>query len=219
MGGRRRVAVVEDADRMSNESSNALLKTLEEPPPYAVIVLVAADGLEILPTIRSRCQTVRFGPLEAEEIARLACELGWTDNQKQAEAAAVLSEGSLATARQLLNPELSALRGVLIEGLSRPRLESDALTKRVLAALDALGGDSHAQRAAAQWVVRFVVDYFRHALRQWIAAPGDPAVPEGLGRAIDRCAEAGEQLAGNAAIPLCLEALFSDLAGVGSAVL
>ncbi len=77
MAGRRRVALIDDADRMSNESANALLKTLEEPPPYAVIVLIAADSSKILPTIRSRCQTVRFGPLDPSQVARLVTELEW----------------------------------------------------------------------------------------------------------------------------------------------
>ena len=225
MVGRRRVAVIDDADRMSNESSNALLKTLEEPPSYAVIVLIAADASRILPTIRSRCQTVRFRPLNAADVARLIKILDWTEDSREAEDAAELSQGSLAAAHQLLNPQLRALRETLLTAFAQPTFRSFTASQAVLGGLDAMGGDSQQQRTNAQVVVRFVIDFFRTTLREWCspapqaAAPGhrrfphdDFEAPDVIGAAIDRCVLAEEQLAGNVAIPLCLEALFSDLA-------
>jgi DNA polymerase-3 subunit delta' len=212
MAGGRRIAVIEDADRMSNEGANALLKTLEEPPSYAVIILIAADASKILPTIRSRCQTVRFSPLEPAHIARLVTELEWAEDPSQAETAAAMSGGSLAVAQQLLNPELRTLRAALFDGLSQPVLQPFTLAQTVLAALDAVGGDTQRQRVNAQWVIRFLIDFFQDALHNWCAAPAEPESAELIGQAIDRCVEAEEQLAGNVAIPLCLEALFSDLA-------
>jgi len=244
MAGRRRVAVIDDADRMSNESSNALLKTLEEPPSYAVIVLIAADSSKILPTIRSRCQTVRFGPLDPSHIARLVTELEWAEDPQEAQAAAALSGGSLAVAQQLLNPELRTLREALFAGLRQPAFQPSTIAQTVLAALDGIGGDTQRQRVNAQWVIRFLVDFFQDALRQRCAASlpvaerlaggmphvaeaaefvrrlpsEEPETAELIGRAIDRTVEAEEQLAGNVAIPLCVEALFSDLATMLNAV-
>ena len=212
MAGGRRIAVIDDADRMSNESANALLKTLEEPPSYAVIILIAADASRILPTIRSRCQTVHFSPLETPHIARLVTELEWAEDASAAETAAAMSGGSLALAQQLLNPELRALRTALVDGLNQPALQPYSLAQTVLSALDAVGGDTQRQRTNAQWVIRFLIDYFQNALRQWCANPAEPEAAESLGQAIDRCVEAEGQLAGNVAIPLCLETLFSDLA-------
>jgi DNA polymerase III subunit delta' len=66
--GAARVFIVEDADRLNDAASNALLKTLEEPPPTTHIVLVTSRPAALLPTIRSRSQVVRFAPLRAEEI-------------------------------------------------------------------------------------------------------------------------------------------------------
>ena len=137
MAARRRVAVIDDADRMSNESANALLKTLEEPPSYAVIVLIAADASKILPTIRSRCRTVRFQPLEPLEVARLVTELEWAEDPQAAEAAAALSGGSLAVAQQLLNADLRTMRTALFSGLSKPAFQPFTIAQNVLAALDA----------------------------------------------------------------------------------
>lgn len=65
----RKVYVFEDANRFNDSSANAFLKTLEEPPDDVVIVLLAGDFRDVLPTIASRCQVVRFAPV-AESVAR-----------------------------------------------------------------------------------------------------------------------------------------------------
>jgi DNA polymerase III subunit delta' len=66
--GQARLFIIEEADRLNESSSNALLKTLEEPPGATHLVLITARPAALLPTIRSRCQTVRFAPLAAGEI-------------------------------------------------------------------------------------------------------------------------------------------------------
>lgn len=73
--GAARLFIIEDADKMNEPSSNALLKTLEEPPATTHIILLTARPAALLPTIRSRCQTLRFAPLTADEIkAHLASD-------------------------------------------------------------------------------------------------------------------------------------------------
>lgn len=66
--GRARVFIIEDAERLNDAASNALLKTLEEPPATTHLVLVTQRPAALLPTIRSRCQIVRFSPLAASDI-------------------------------------------------------------------------------------------------------------------------------------------------------
>jgi DNA polymerase-3 subunit delta' len=63
-----RFFIIDDADKMNDAASNALLKTLEEPVPTTHIFLVSARPDSLLQTIRSRCQTIRFAPIEAREI-------------------------------------------------------------------------------------------------------------------------------------------------------
>lgn len=70
MESARRVFVIERAELMKAETANAFLKTLEEPPPYAHFILIAAEPSRVLPTIVSRCQQVRFEPISAVELAR-----------------------------------------------------------------------------------------------------------------------------------------------------
>jgi len=74
----RRVFVIAEADRMNDESQNALLKTLEEPASFATFVLVSSAPGRLLPTIVSRLQGVRFGPVPAARIAELLEAVGLT---------------------------------------------------------------------------------------------------------------------------------------------
>jgi DNA polymerase-3 subunit delta' len=66
--GKARVFLVDEADKLNDASANALLKVLEEPPPTTHIILLTSRPAMLLPTIRSRCQMVRFSPLSHEEI-------------------------------------------------------------------------------------------------------------------------------------------------------
>jgi len=66
--GKARVFLIEDADKLNEASANALLKVLEEPPHTSHIVLLTSRPAMLLPTIRSRCQMVRFSPVSAKEI-------------------------------------------------------------------------------------------------------------------------------------------------------
>jgi DNA polymerase-3 subunit delta' len=100
--GARRVFVIEAAEAMGDESQNALLKTLEEPPPFAHLVLLSADPGGLLETVTSRCQPVRFVALSPEaveeELARAAPDAAPDERQ----AAARLCGGDAELARFLL---------------------------------------------------------------------------------------------------------------------
>ena len=74
--GRHRVAVIESAHRMNEDAQNALLKTLEEPPAGATLILCADDPERLLPTVRSRAATLRLGPLGIRAIEGLLGEHG-----------------------------------------------------------------------------------------------------------------------------------------------
>lgn len=95
--GRRRVFVVREAERMNEEAQNALLKTLEEPPGTACLILVTSSAYRLLPTIRSRCQLVPFVRLPSEFVAgQLVARLGLS--AADAWVLARLSDGRLGVA-------------------------------------------------------------------------------------------------------------------------
>lgn len=106
----RRVFVIEGAERLNEQAANRLLKTLEEPPEYAHIVLVSDRREEVMATIASRCVHVRFDARSAEEIARELMAEG-TGEESEARACARLALGDGGTARMLASGEGRALRG------------------------------------------------------------------------------------------------------------
>ena len=97
---KHKMVIIQAADKMNEEASNCLLKTLEEPPSYAIIILIVT-GLELVrETIRSRCQTIRFSPLSLTAVKDILINRLQLDN-KQAERLALISNGSMERASLL----------------------------------------------------------------------------------------------------------------------
>lgn len=107
--GRRRVVIVDEADALMPEAQNALLKTLEEPPPASVFVLVTSRPDVLLPTVRSRCQHLRFGLLDAADVADVLIRAHGI-GEEDAHAAAAASAGSIARALEESTEEATAAR-------------------------------------------------------------------------------------------------------------
>ena len=222
----RKVAIVRDADRMNVEAANALLKTLEEPPPRSVLVLVAESPEDLLPTIRSRCQQIRFGPLADGDVAALLETMHDELPPGEAEGIAALAGGSLDIAGQLLDPALRELRDMLFQAFARPPLKTPELAKSLG---DRLGkvGDAAAKREAVRWLLRFAFDFLRRSLlaithgepaeaaevRHFLAVFRGEATDtlERLARIGDRLAEADAQVLRLAPVDLVLEGLFDDI--------
>ena len=98
--GSARFFIVDDADKMNESASNALLKTLEEPPPTTYIFLITSRPDSLLPTIRSRCQVLRFAPVGKDEIEQyLINERAFSHDE--ARLASRLSRGSIGRAVSL----------------------------------------------------------------------------------------------------------------------
>jgi len=230
MSARRRVAIIDDAEWMNDEAANALLKTLEEPPPNSVLILIATSTDRLLATIRSRCQVVTFQPLTSADIQKLLVQEGITADEREAAQIAGLCEGSLDAARQLLDPGLRSLRDELYQLLAADPFRSVQTAARMIEALESAGTEKSSQREYAGWIVRFCVEFYRRALLS-VAGGVDPAAAEmpqarafvgqlddatvetidRVVELVERCLSAEGQLEANAAIPLCMEALFDDL--------
>jgi DNA polymerase III subunit delta' len=113
--GARRVFVIEAADAMADESQNALLKTLEEPAEFVHILLISAEPELLAETVRSRCQEIRFRPLDADAVAAGLASRGLGDGDSERLAAARLSGGDPRRAEFLLGDEGCELRAVAAE--------------------------------------------------------------------------------------------------------
>jgi len=98
--------LIKEADHLNPSSANALLKTLEEPPPGHILVLTVQDPGELLPTLVSRCRKVSFVPLPSEKVSQELQARG--EDPAAARLKAVLAGGSLGRALELNQEELTA---------------------------------------------------------------------------------------------------------------
>jgi DNA polymerase-3 subunit delta' len=107
--GRRRFVLVRDADALEPQAQNALLKSLEEPPPATVFILVTSVPGLLLQTVRSRCMRLRFGHLTAAEVAGVLVRDGGME-PAAARTAAALADGSVARALATRSDDLIDVR-------------------------------------------------------------------------------------------------------------
>ncbi len=142
----RRVFVIERVDELGDEAANRMLKTLEEPASFVHLILLTDRLQEVLPTIRSRCQLVRFEPLSDERIAAGIEELGAGPATALACVRLALQDGERA--RELAREEGQALRAAA-ESLARSAIAGEVEAKRpwtgLLAAVRARGDAAGAE--------------------------------------------------------------------------
>jgi DNA polymerase III subunit delta' len=148
--GRRRAVIIDDADALVVAAQNALLKTLEEPPPSSVFMLVTSRPDVLLPTVRSRCPQLRFRPLTAGDIATALIARG--HSQAEARAVAATADGSLGRALEASAGELVDARDVAQRVLSQASAARDAgrrldSAKELLAKTGAGGASDREQLA------------------------------------------------------------------------
>src|SRR4030066_2346621 len=122
--GKCKVFIIDGAEYLSTEASNCLLKTIEEPPPHIMILLLTAEEPQLLPTVISRCQRIELKPLSSEETEKILIEFHGVDSDR-AKLLARLSQGCLGLALRVSiddsyltqrNQRLSEMFSILIAG-------------------------------------------------------------------------------------------------------
>jgi DNA polymerase-3 subunit delta' len=217
-----RIAVINDADAMNASAANALLKTLEEPPLRSLILLVCESAESLLPTIRSRCQIVRFFPLSDADLTRVLIQEQLTDSPEAVSGVVPLAEGSVELATQLLNPELVRLCRHVTDAVDAlDAMRPFEVASSLMEQLSKLASSAEEQRRLAMTLLRAVGDTLSRRLRRLTDGDfGDPLLQQYgvrggldlLAPALDRILTAAEQIDRNSPVALILEALFDDLA-------
>ena len=204
--GNRKVAILNDADFFNAEGANALLKTLEEPPTDAVLILIGTSTAKQLPTIRSRCQIVRFSPLPTEILSAILVEKGIAASWTLGEKWAIQSEGSLDQAKELADGDVDSLRTELSKYLSAPHWDAVELAAKLNGLVDALGKDAPLRRRRTRLVFGLAVEHFRSEMK------GDAT--RRSARRLERTLDALEHVDRNANLPLVIEAWSADMGEV-----
>jgi DNA polymerase III subunit delta' len=222
--GRRRVAIVDDADDFNEESANCFLKTLEEPPPGSVLILISTSPERQLGTIVSRCQVVRFARLSESQVAAIAEEQGV--ERELAGRVSRLADGSPGQALALAEPALWAFRQSMLGALCRSPFDSVALGRSFMEFVEEAGKEGGPQRRRASLVLRLLVQFLMDLLHQLTGhAPrlvddADARYLQELGKRldadstieiIDRVLEADIQIDRRLQLKLVIEALLDAI--------
>jgi len=244
--GRAKVFVVREAERLNESAQNALLKTLEEPPPDTFIILLT-DALDrMLPTTRSRCQQVLFQWLPGEFVADRVRSLRPDAGAQQVAYAACHAGGSLGAAVRMIDDGLFELkrawgeqlvrlqndRGVAPNELAKPFMEDAGSLAKCVAERDPEVSETDASRVGLQTLLAALADFYMDALRRRCGAAvtpvneDQPAVIDCLAamseRALRGClrhlADADSSLSRNANIELTIETMLIGLSQGRTAV-
>jgi DNA polymerase-3 subunit delta' len=225
--GRYKVAIVDDADDLSDESANCFLKCLEEPPPQSLILLIGTSPDLQLATIRSRCQVVRFQPLPNEIVARILANSGLVADAAEADRLARLSGGSLERARSLADPELSNFRAELARYLAGGRFDSLALAESMNSLIEGAGKEGAQKRTRAKALFGIGAELLHSSLHRAVRGRSpevdrsiQPLIdqiagrqtPESIIALIERCLEADYRIDRMGSIPLVVDAWVDHVA-------
>ncbi len=223
--GKRRIAVIDDADTIQAEAANSMLKTLEEPPPGAVIFLVGSNEQRQLPTIRSRSQVIRFQGLSVDETIELLSRRNSETDVETIRDVAAMAGGSLTKAALLLDADMRDLRRELYHELDSRPIPFIKIAKTLTSNLQSLGDESQAKRDRMRLIFDFAVDYFRTQLYSKAISNDSHSLPTGSSAstkpidrriiaAMDLCLAAQNDIDRNATPAGLLEAWAAELAAI-----
>ncbi len=129
----KRVIIIDKAETLTREAANALLKTLEEPPPYNHFFLITSVEKEIPPTIRSRCNRVFFTPLPKEGLKKYFLQIPDIDEER-AELLADISYGSIGAGLFWADNDNFHLRRIMIElitGKNKSFISASSIAEKI----------------------------------------------------------------------------------------
>ncbi len=183
--GGRKIAIINDADFLNQEGANCLLKTLEEPPPKSLLILVGTSEQRQLSTIVSRSQIVRFAGLETSEVEQLLGRLSSVETDVAASELAAASGGSVATAVRLSETETFEFRQQLLTFLAQPDPAYNEFTKTITTFVDAAGKDAASKRARLTMVADVAIDFYRQCFLA-VTGEANPELDQAMSSSVDR---------------------------------
>ena len=181
--GRRKVAIIDDADFLNVEGANCLLKTLEEPPESSILILISTSEHRQLPTILSRSQIVRFQDLAREQIAKILTAqslVGDVEQERLVDAA----NGSVEVALKLDDQELFEFRTQLLSQLGTADPADNHFSKDICDFVDGRYKEAAARRDEYTMLADMAIHFFDAVMR--VAAGADPiGIPSETKTALD----------------------------------
>jgi DNA polymerase-3 subunit delta' len=214
--GHHKVAVIDDADFLNTEGANALLKTLEEPPSDSLLILIGTSTAKQLPTIRSRCQIIRFAPLPPQILGSLLVEQGIAVTLEQSLTLARRAGGSLDQAKDFFDDDIEIIRNELNTALSQHRLDSVALAVKLNEFVKKVGDEAPLRRRRLRLLFNLAIDCFREKMKKPQTPPPKAETAAGNNaqqavRRLERTLDALEHIDRNVNIPFIVDSWCANL--------
>src|SRR5262245_34902961 len=214
-----KVFVVEEADLMNASAQNTLLKTLEEPEGRTLIILLTDQSDSLLPTIRSRCQLIRFAPLD-EKIVKEELQKKHGIKSQIAASAAGISRGSLGLALRWIEDgvidqsgQLTAMLGKISAGQRVQGMQewfksaAEAYAEKQLERDEKASKDQMTREGIVLYL-KLAAQFFQQQLGEHIK---EPPLLERAAAAVDTIVRGGSYIESNVNIPLVLQQLAAAL--------
>ena len=227
--GDRRVVILREADHMEAPAANALLKTLEEPTSFTLLILTTCSPRTLLPTIRSRCQELRFAPLSTEQVQRILSEQRAPDDDKplftdeEIRLGAELSNGSAGRAIQIIESGCLEIYEDVVERMRNlPAGDLFAISDAILEWAAGVSRKLEPRRQRLRVLLNLLARTYHDMLSESVeghvsALPADQQRVRRLLRIIEAIWDARRQTDANAAMNLILDHLLVRVAELQAA--
>ena len=171
--GTRKVAILQDADFLNEEGANCLLKTLEEPPADAIVILIGTSEQRQLPTIRSRCRIIRFASPSGRQAASLLRDVhGLNATDQEIDEAVEMAAGDMHVAARMLQGDAEQFRGAFVSQLESRHPDPIAVSRVITKHVEQAGKDASLRRAAMRDVFSMAIQHYRRQMRRGAAGSG-----------------------------------------------
>ena len=236
MYGRWRIGIVDDAGCLCNQAAranqfaaaNSLLKMLEEPPACGLIILIAESEQQLLPTIRSRCQVVRFGALETDVVTRILLEKQLVDDPQRARLLGECGQGSVSRALEMNRDDLLEFRSDLFKLLGGSQVPlADKIELVVSYVEHGESKEAVIRRGRTREAIQLVIEFYQQLMRRQVGidVQGDSLLkdvveqlvqqgappPESLADQLDACLAAEEDILRNVNVSNLIPAWLAQL--------
>lgn len=233
--GGKKIAIIDDADYLNQEGANSLLKTLEEPPPGSLLILIGTSEQRQLSTIVSRSQIVRFEPLSQSQVLEILNNKSIVENDSVSLTdLANASAGSLSTAVMLSDPDCYEFRRRLLQQLATLDPGQNEFSKTIIDFAESAGKENSLKRDRLILVADFAITFYRQWILTITQAEVDPDrvdpylatltqeksgnAPEDvnqtldqIARCIERCSDMQRQVRSNAGFANIVESWVREL--------
>lgn len=203
--GKRKIVVIDDTDFFNAEGANALLKTLEEPPPDSLLILIGSSIIKQLPTIRSRCQIIRFTPPSRLQLATLLEKQGVVESLETGLRLVDQTKGGLQQILEMQDESIDSFMTGFLKQLSHRKTSPNVIAEQLIEFVEGIGKESPVRRRRLKMVFNRVLGHLQNRIRTDSTGTNDAGLALRLCELQTQTLDALEQIDRNANLPFLID--------------